>query len=180
MPASNMEPVGRLHLSQDVRLVRSGPSNKSERMAWKRRTSVLLRAFCFSAYHFLAGTRLQSRPPGTAGKRRIDCYLEKASRHGKLSTVFVINGLRHHALDDTFICRDLGFKLSAWQNVDSSRVGWPDLPGNGRDRLENGASPSRIGMFAFRRIRRKHQRGSSLRVRHQFAPARNEPPIPGD
>jgi len=44
-----------------------------------------------------------------SGDGPLDAYLERP-RHGKHCIVFLINGQRHHAWDNTFIARELGFK----------------------------------------------------------------------
>lgn len=43
-------------------------------------------------------------------KNPVDSFLESPGKRGALSCVFLINGQRQHAWDNTFISRDLGFK----------------------------------------------------------------------
>lgn len=45
-----------------------------------------------------------------SGKSPLASYLEKKS-YGKFCAVFLVNGQRHHAWDNAFISRDLGFKF---------------------------------------------------------------------
>jgi hypothetical protein len=50
-----------------------------------------------------------SDPLPESGNTPLDSYLERPV-HGKLCTVFLVHGQRHHGWDNTFIVRDLGFK----------------------------------------------------------------------